>query len=170
MTETFQISRAELAKVFDSARAIAQFEDMQRKVAETSETVGANVDATTALKDASFLTLSPNADLTNEYVLQYGEGVRIVAEGGVAKLYIDAAIAVSGHSIRLTTTGDTRLALPITGFVATREGTETLKAKTLDAPKLSGLANAANDAAAATASVPIGGIYHNAGELRVRLT
>lgn len=33
-----------------------------------------------------------------------------------------------------------------------------------------GLVNAADDAAAAAASVPIGGLYHNAGAVRVRLT
>jgi hypothetical protein len=32
------------------------------------------------------------------------------------------------------------------------------------------LTSAANDAAAATAGVPVGGLYHNAGAVRVRLT
>ena len=32
------------------------------------------------------------------------------------------------------------------------------------------LKSAANDAAAATAGVPVGGLYHNAGAVRVRLT
>jgi hypothetical protein len=32
------------------------------------------------------------------------------------------------------------------------------------------LVNAANDTAAATAGVPVGALYHNAGAVRVRLT
>lgn len=32
------------------------------------------------------------------------------------------------------------------------------------------LKSAANDAAAATAGVPVGGLYHNSGAVRVRLT
>ncbi len=43
---------------------------------------------------------------------------------------------------------------------------------TINAPNLnlSGMVDAANDAAAATAGVPVGGLYHNAGAVRIRLT
>lgn len=40
---------------------------------------------------------------------------------------------------------------------------------TLNAPTVANLVNAATDAAAASGGVPVGGIYHNAGALRVRL-
>ena len=47
---------------------------------------------------------------------------------------------------------------------------EILQNKTLAAPKLSSLQNAADDVAAAAAGVPVGGIYHDLGNLRVRLS
>jgi len=54
--------------------------------------------------------------------------------------------------------------------LVTRDGTETLAGKTLNAPKLSGLGNYANDAAAATGGVPIGGIYRNGSVVQVRVS
>lgn len=144
-TKSFIIDRAVVQKLFDgNPRAVAQFEEFQRTVAENSEVTTAQVDATTALQDATFLTLSPNADLSNEYVLALGEGLRLVLEDGEAKLFIDAALADSGHSIRFVTTGDTLLALPLTGFVATREW--------FPGPY-------ADDAGAATGGVAVGECY-----------
>ncbi len=38
------------------------------------------------------------------------------------------------------------------------------------APAFNNLVDAANDSAAATAGVPIGGLYHTSGDVQVRLT
>lgn len=168
MNTTFLIKREDLVKAFGDPRVVAQFEELQRTVAETSQSTGANVDATTALKDAAFLTLSPNEELPNEFVLQLGEGLAFDIEDGVATLVVQAVI-VGGYTVRMLAAGDTELILPVGGVLATRGGTETFSNKTIDAPVLSGLANAADDAAAATAGVPVGGVYHASGALRVRL-
>lgn len=166
----FAISRDVLVKMLDgNPRAVAQFEEIIQAVSDNSETTGANVEATTALSNATFLTLSANAELDNEFVLQVGEGLRIEASDGIARLFLDAPILISGHTVRLTTAGDSLLALPLVGVLATTENAETLKNKTLDAPKLSGLGDYADDTAAAGGGVPVGGVYHNAGALRVRL-
>lgn len=169
MTWDFFIDRGELARTFGNPRVVRQFETMQQAVADVEEATSANVAATGALRDATFLTLSPNTELPNEYVLELGEGMAIEAESGVARLTVKAPIITSGHTVRLVASNDAELVLPIGGILATRTNAEVLENKTLASPKLSGLANAANDAAAAAAGVPVGGIYRNASALCVRV-
>lgn len=166
---TFFIDRQELERVFNP-RAAKLFEDMQRRVAETEETVTAGVDATDTLQEASFVTLSPNAELQGEYVLSVGDGLRLVTSpGGVALLSDAPRVDPSDFSVTFAVTGNTNLALPLAGIVATRENAETFKNKTLDAPALSGLVNAADDTAAAAADVPVGGVYRNGSVLMLRV-
>lgn len=172
MTTTgFMISRADLSAAFGgNERVVRQFEEMQRQVAETGETAGANVEATAALKEASFITLSGNSELPNEYVLEVSEGLRIVAEDGVLRLYLDAPIVTGGFTVRLIATSDAELVLPVAGVLATRTNPELLENKTLAAPKLDGLEAAADDAAAAAAGVAVGQMYRNGSALMVRVT
>lgn len=169
MTEEYFISRADLLEAFP-LRAARQFEVMQQTVAKVEDTVTANVDATGALKDATFVTLSANAELPNERVLGLGEGLAFELTDGGVTLNTDALARVEGgHELRFVVSGDTELVLPLTGGVATRENVETLRNKTLEAPKLSGLKEATDDTAAATAGVPVGGMYRTGSALKVRL-
>jgi hypothetical protein len=154
--KSFIISRKDLAPVFQNPRTLVQFQEFQRAVAETIDTTGASVDATTALQDATFVTLSPNADLTNEFIFQVGEGLRLEAGDGVVNLFLDAGIAISGHAVRFVTTGDTTLALPLDGVVATREW--------INAPAFT------DDTAAAAGGVAVGEIYRKVDKLAARMT
>lgn len=166
--DTFHIDRSELERVF-VRRAAKQFEDMQRRVSETEEITTAGVEATATLQQATFVTLSPNADLSNEYVLGVGSGLRLVPGTGAVTLFSDAPRLPAGHSLSFITSGNSQIAVPITGTMATREGAETLAQKTLAAPKLSGLGDYVNDAAAAAGGVPVGGVYRNGSVLMVRV-
>jgi hypothetical protein len=168
--QTFFITRDVLHGVFDgNMRAVKQFETIQDRVADTSEAVTANVAATGRLENAAFVTLSANAELPNERVLALGPGLEIdTSEDGIVKLSA-AVAATGGHQVQLSTAGPTVLALPTVGTLATRAQAETLENKTLDAPNLSGLGDYADDAAAATGGVPIGGVYRDGSDLRVRI-
>lgn len=167
----YLIQRDVLNKVFDGdKRAIASFEQQQRALADLDGAVTANVAATAALTDASFVTLSPNTDLTNEYVMAFGRGMTFNTDTpGQLILATDGPNVNGGFSVQFTVAGNSTLALPLTGIVATRENTETLKSKTLDAPSISGIGNYANDAAAAAAGVPVGGVYRIVNALQIRL-
>lgn len=169
MNREYFISREELASVF-SPRAARQFEELQEAVASSDESATAAVDATGKLTDATYVTLSPNAELPNERVLALGEGLGFELTETQVILRLDgAALTEGGFSVRFVASGDSMVAVPLTGILATRENIETLKNKTIDAPKLSGLVDAADDAAAATASVPVGGIYRTGSALKVRV-
>lgn len=165
---TFFIDRAKLFGVFRDPVIVRQFEEMQDIVGTTSDVATANVAETQALRDASFVTLSSNAELTNERVLSVGPGLSLSAsDTGVtltSNVYSD-----DGWPVQFNVTGATVLELPTAGIVATRSGAEALSNKTLAAPKLSGLGDYADDTAAASGGVPVGGVYHNSGALRVRL-
>ena len=83
MSETFLISRADLAPIFgQNPRVLQQFEEMQRAVSDHGDAIGANVAATSSLADATFVTLSPNAELGNEYVLSVSEGLELLTGTG----------------------------------------------------------------------------------------
>lgn len=166
---TFFLPRNDLSRIFGSPALVRQFETLQEKVATTEQTSTAAVGETQALRDATFVTLSANAELTNERVLAVGPGLSFDTDtaGQVmlsANLYSD-----SGWTVRLNAVGATELQLPLAGVLATTGGVETFTNKTLNSPKLSGLVNAADDAAAASAGVPVLGIYRDGSNLKVRV-
>lgn len=165
---TFRIARDELTRVF-SPRAAKAFEQMQDTVVSQGETIGSGIAGTQSLREATFLTLSPNAELPNEYVLTLGPGLRFETSAGEVAIHSDAPQVEGGHRVRFVVPGDATIVLPIVGVVATREGTETLANKTLKAPALDGLVNALNDAAAAAGGVAVGGMYRNGSALMVRV-
>lgn len=169
MDRTYFIARTELMKVFSPAAA-RQFEDMQIRFGSTEDAVTANVEATEKIQDATYLTLSPNAELPNERVLTLGDGLQFTVTEDSVRIDLSGVPMVDGgHSIRFVTTGDTEVVLPIAGVLATRDGSETFKNKTLASPKVSNLINAADDGAAAGAGVPVGGMYRNGSALMVRV-
>ena len=81
--------------------------------------------------------------------------------------------ALAQQLLKLTAPGGTgsfiTLILPAAGTLISDSEPAKLYNKTLEKPALSGLVNAASDAAAASAGVPVLGVYHNAGVLRIRL-
>lgn len=165
---TFFIDRGALFKAFDDPRVVRQFETLQEIVASSQEATTANVEATGTLKDATYVTLSANAELPNERVFAVGAGLSLdAATAGFVTLRSNL-FSDNGWPVELVASGATSLGLPLTGILATRGGTETFTNKTLNAPKLSGLVDAADDAAAASAGVPVGGIFRTGSALKVR--
>lgn len=161
-----------LAKVFGySPQLLSIMEKTVTDSAKVDSIATANVAATEALDQASVLTLSPNAAFGNEYVLSLGTGlVGIVGPNSYVLRLADTVPTVEGgFPLLLSVVGQTNVVLPLTGQLATTGNTETLQRKTLAAPKLSGLSNAADDTAAATAGVPVGGIYRDGSTLKVRV-
>lgn len=172
MTErTYFLAREELLGVGFSRKAARQFEDMQSQVASSEDTIQSNIEGTDRLKDATFVTLSPNAELPNERVLTLGTGLAFELAGeGEVKLNTTGLVRASGgHEITLVGAGESEVLMPLTGRLATLENYETLKSKTLEAPLLSELSNAADDTAAASAGVPVGGMYRDGSVLMVRV-
>ncbi len=165
---TYFIDRSELEQVF-SLRSARAFEELQRKVASNDEAVTAGVDATTALAEATFVTLSANDELPNERVLSVVSPLRIEADDEGVTLYSDSPIINGGFPVVFSTSGPAALVLPLTGTLATLQNAETLKNKTLDAPKLSDLGNYADDTAAAVGGIAVGGVYRNGSVLMVRV-
>lgn len=152
-------------------RVVAAFERQAQKVEESAHAASANATATDAIQDATVLVLSPNAAFTNERVLRVGSGIRAHDDGQFLTLSVADEIphVQGGFVVHLTAQGETNIILPLAGVLVTRDATETLSGKTLEAPKLSVLGNYASDAAAATGGVPIGGVYRNASALMVRV-
>lgn len=168
---SFFLRRGDLSRVFGGNMAlVAQFETLQENVATNTESSTAAIEATATQREATYVTLSANAELPNERVLGVGPGLALdVGTAGQVTLSSNV-FSENGWPVQLVATGATTLQLPIAGIVATRSNTETFSNKTLAAPKLSGLTNAADDTAAAGAGVPVGGVYRDGSNLKVRVT
>jgi hypothetical protein len=166
---SFFLDRNDLSRVFNNPTMVRKFETLQESVATSAEASTAAVEATQTQRDATYVTLSANAELPNERVLAVGAGLSLdIATAGQVRL-IPSVYTEGGWQIQFVTVGATSLALPTSGFLATRAGVEALSNKTLAAPKLSGLVNAVDDAAAASGGVPVGGIYRDGSNLKVRV-
>jgi hypothetical protein len=124
------------------------------------------------MDQATVIVLSPNQAFANERVLVLGDGLTGSDDG--ARLTVKTSSNIpkinGGFKLFLTVSGDASLEAPLSGRLATLTNTETLTNKTLDAPKVTGLGNYANDGAAAAGGVPVGGIYRNGSVLQVRVT
>lgn len=167
------LRRSDLARAFNNdPLLIAAFEQQQETVAATAEASGASVAATAAIQDATVLTLSPNDSFTNERIFTPFEGLSAEDDGTLFKVRVDQTVArvTGGFSANFITTGVTNLVLPTAGTLATISGTETLVGKTLNAPKLTGLGNYADDSAAAAGGVPVGGVYRDGSVVMVRVS
>jgi len=167
--QTHVIPRDLLQKYFgDDPRLVAAFENQALAVMDSN---AAAVGATEAIDQATVITLSANAGFANEFVLTNGDGTLIDAGDGTVKISVDSTVArAQNFRVSFIAPADVTLSLPPQGTLISDISPATLSNKTLAHPvKLSGYLNAANDAAASAAGVPVGGIYHNAGALRVRL-
>lgn len=166
------IPRALLAEAFDNPRLIAAFEDQSIAVAEASGKAEQLVASTERMEDATVLTLSSNGAFTKERVLTAGSGIAFSDANGHLTVRVDISVArVEGdRPVSFYVTGATSLRLPVTGTLATRMGAETLGNKHLQKPKVSTFGDFADDAAAATGGVPVGGIYRTGSVLKCRVT
>src|SRR6185437_6490255 len=137
---------------------------MIRAMEDQSRTVDDGVAATSALADATVIVLSPNGDFTNERVLKVGDGISIEITDDAVTLIVQNVAMVEGDALTLITQGATQLILPLTGTVMVGESPK------VDVTTLGAYAD---DAAAATAGVPVGGLYRNSAapsQLMVRVS
>lgn len=167
------ISRADIAAIAPgNPRLVVALETAINTAPVAAQQAAASVAATEALDAATVLTLSPNTAFRNERVLALGSGLSSSDSGASLALDVSASVVrvSGGFTCSLVVTGNTMVAVPLSGVLATVANTETLSNKTLAAPKLSGLGNYANDGAAAAGGVPVGGVYRNGSALMVRVT
>ena len=117
------------------------------------------------------ITLSPNATFTNERILDIGPGLSAVDDGNRVTIRTAQTVPLvnDGFSVDFVVSGTCVLVLPLSGTVATIGNPETLSAKTLKAPRLSGINDHADDAAAASGGVAIGAIYRTGSALKMRV-
>ena len=167
-----KLDRRLLGEVFDNPRMIRAMETQAQAVDDATTGLETQATSTTAMKDASVIVLAPNGAFEGERVLVLGQGLVGVDDGSTLTVRTSSKVPlVNGNfTLSFTLAGNTTVAIPLTGVMATQANIETLSNKTLASPKLSGLGNYADDTAAAAGGVPIGGVYHNAGALRLRLT
>ena len=165
------IPRHLLEKYFgQDPRLLRAFETQSRVVAEHQDAIENNVATTGQLTDATAVTLSPNDALANEYVLQQGDGTTLRITTGSVKIDVDESVArASGYPVTFVAPVGVTLGLPSKGTLLSDAEPVALSGWTLDKPVLTGLVNAPDDATAAGAGVPVSGVYHNAGALRIRL-
>lgn len=154
----YLVPRHLLEKYFGrDPRLMRAFELQAEVVAGHDEVLQQSVAATGALQDATVVTLSANAALNNEYILIPGDGTKMTIGSGSLSVDVDSTVArVSGPPVAFSTPVGGTLGLPTKGTL-------------LSNVELGALSNCVDDTAAAAAGVPIGGLYHNAGALRVRL-
>lgn len=167
------VSREDIARIAPgNPRLVVALETTINSAPVVAAQAAASVAATDALDQATVLTLSPNTAFRNERVLAVGTGLRSTDNGASLALDVNDTVArvSGGFACSFIVTGNTMVALPLTGVLATVGNAETLSNKTLAAPKLSGLGNYANDGAAAGGGVPVGGVYRNGSALMVRVT
>jgi hypothetical protein len=157
------IPRDLLAKYFGKdPRLVSAFEEQARTVLQNTDDI---VAATESLQDASVVTLSPNAAFGNEFILGNGDGTRIEPGPGAVTISVDDTVARSvGGKVTFTAPGAVNLALPVSGTLVS----DTAPGR-LYRPSIAGLVAASSDSAAAAAGVPVLGVYHNGGALRIRL-
>lgn len=141
------LNRRDLSTLFPgNTKAQMAFEQLFSRTASNTAAVTAGVDATTALTDATVLTLSPNEALSNERILAVDPASLSITDNGpgntlvLALLY--AIATTSGYRLTLNLDADTNVKLPVAGVIPS-----------------SAVGPYANDAAADAAGVEIGEIY-----------
>lgn len=167
-----KIDRRMLAQVFpDNPRLVQAFEAQSQAVSETAAGLNTQAEATENIQDASVIVLAGNAAFTNERVLRLGPGLSGTDDGANLTLATSGRVPLVSEDFTLfiTLAGDTTVAIPLSGILATISNVETLSNKTLAAPKIDGLGDYADDTAAAAGGVPVKGIYRTGNALKVRL-
>jgi hypothetical protein len=155
---SLRIPRYLLEKHFGGdKRMIAQFEEMNNAVVDTQGQTVSNVAATEILQDATVIVLSSNGAFTNERILKLDDGLTATEDGTYVTVSLDSVARTQGYGVTFIAQGDSQIFVPLLGTMLTLEHAGDK------------LGNYADDTAAAAGNVPIGGLYHNAGAVRVRL-
>jgi len=118
------LTRNVLSGLFpNDPRAVKAFEQLTFATDETAALASSTAQATGALQDATFLTLSPNDGAPNERVLKLGHGLTASDDGSflTLSLGLGAALVEGGFSVTLRAQGVTDLILPFSGMLATEE-------------------------------------------------
>lgn len=119
----YQIQRQLIGKMFTNPRIAAAIEKLMGRVAEVDDATTLAVAATNKLNEAAFVTLSANAELPNERILQFGTGISGAITDTTLTLGLsnEAVRAEGGFRIALVAAGDSTLGVPLAGYLATRE-------------------------------------------------
>lgn len=167
------LNRRLLGEVFpDNPRVVRAMEAQAQAVDAATDGLSTQAQATELIQDASVIVLAPNGAFQGERVLQLGQGLSGEDDGTNLTLQTSSKVPlVAGDfTLFITLAGNSTVAIPLTGILATTANIETLSNKTLAAPKLSGLGDYADDAAAAAGGVPVGGVYRTGSSLKARVT
>ncbi|QVJ07699.1 hypothetical protein L7H23_01230 [Sphingopyxis sp. BSN-002] len=166
-----KLDRRLLGEVFNNPRMIRAMEAQAQAVDVATEGLSTQAEATEAIQDASVIVLASNAAFSNERILELGQGLSGVDEDGKLKLSTSSKVPIvnGDFTLLLTLAGDTTVAIPLGGILATVANVETFSNKTLAAPKIDGLGNYADDTAAAAGGVPVKGIYRTGSILKTRV-
>lgn len=172
MADNFYLNRTEIAAFIPDPRAQRRFDLMQKTVAGTQEAVEANIGDTQTIREATYITLSANAELPNERVFRWSSGLTTAIDENFITLSLTSAVprATGGFQVTFVPEGDSSIALPLTGRLATTKNAETFENKTLATPLVTGLEDYADDAAASAGGVPINGLYRTGSSVKVRVS
>jgi hypothetical protein len=137
------LTRAELAKLFPgNPKAVLAFDYQQQQLADVTTTLASSADATTALQDATVITLSPNATFSNERVLQIDGTLFGIDDGEKLTLGVLIPITLNGgYRLGINISADTYLDAPVSGVLLVDAGPF------------------ADDTAAASGGVDVGQVY-----------
>ncbi len=119
----YTIPREVIARVFPVPRDTYAFERLTSRFGEVEANSTVAVASTNALADATFVTLSANAELPNERVLQFGTGLAGQLTDTTITLGLTNAVprVTGGDRLTFEVTAQSVLEAPATGFLATRE-------------------------------------------------
>lgn len=124
MSVSDSLTRNLLSGLFpNDPRAVKAFEDLTFATDENSALASSTAQATVALQDATFLTLSPNEGAPNERVLKLGHGLTASDDGSflTVSLGLGAVRVEGGYDVTMRAQGVTDVILPFSGMLATEE-------------------------------------------------
>jgi len=147
---TTRITYADLGSLQGiSPKLLRAFAELFVDTAAAIESANGAVEATGALQNATAITLSPNAALNNERILNLGTGFTVQDNGPGETLDVSLTFLITtngGYACTFNLLADTNLNLPPTGTVPS-----------------SAVGPYADDTAAAAAGVAIGEWYGKTG-------
>ncbi len=163
MDELPQFERGMLNDSFNSnQKMVTSFEELIRQLQLLVTTATGASQAVVDAAGTAFIVSVVSTVFPNSSVITDGRGITITLADGLAT--ISHPIEVLGGNATFILVGDTSLAFPQTGTVAT----------TADIPAffatLAASTSYANDAAAAVGGVPVGGTYRNGSVVQIRIT
>lgn len=153
VTNPAPLTREDLYKAFpNQPKVVRAFEALFRLNAATTDTIGADTGTTSALTDATVITLSANDVLTNERILFVdAQGFTLNDQGPGKKIILGLVNLIQksqGCALFFNLEEDTALDLPASGRVVALPDDAT---------------TFADDAAAAAGGILVGSIYRKAG-------